>query len=130
MSYIPKYILKRMIPMDGIKVIGDYLEVKFVNTISPVQIKTLPANYLELFKLSVDGKSLDQSIIKQMVFSAEGKEISMANPFAANNFLIPLGMILKIKLPNPGLKKGEEHIIDVKIAEYTKLSFSVTRTIQ
>jgi hypothetical protein len=130
MSYVPKYILKRMIPADAVKLVGNNLEIKFVNVLSPIQIKTLPSDYLDLVTFRVDGKSLDKNIVKQMVFSTEGKEIPMSNPFAANNLLIPIGMIITLKLPNPGLKKGAEHTFDLKIAEYQKFNFAVTRTVQ
>lgn len=130
MSYVPKYILKRMVPNDAIKLNGEKIEVKFINVLSPIQIKTLPPNYLDLIHLSVDGKPLDKEILKKVVFEADGKEISLENPFAANNFLITLGMVLTIKIPNIGLKKGETHTFGVKIAEYQKLTFDFERTIQ
>jgi hypothetical protein len=130
MSYIPKYILKRLIPADAVKLVGDFIEIKFINVLSAIQIKTLPPNYLDLITFKVDGKSLEKNIMKQIVFSSEGKEISLANPFGANNLLIPMGAIIIVKVPNLGLKKGEEHTFDMKIAEYQKFTFSVVRTIQ
>jgi hypothetical protein len=119
-----------MIPADGIKIVGDNIEIKFINVLSPIQIKTLPPNYLDFFDINVDGKPIPKETLKKMVFSANGKDILMSNASSANNLLIPVGMIISIKVPNIGLKKGEEHKFDVKIANYTKYSFSVERTIQ
>jgi hypothetical protein len=130
MSYIPKYVLKRMIPADAIKLVGDFLEITFINILTPVQIKTLPANYLDYISFIVDGTPLDQSIMEQVIFTLEDKEIPLSNPFAANNLLVPVGAKLFIKVPNPGFQQGETHKIDVKIADYQRFNFSVERTIQ
>jgi hypothetical protein len=119
-----------MIAADAIKLVGTAIEIKFVNVVSPVQIKTLPKDYLNFISFLVDGKPLDLSIMKQIVFKSEGKEISLSNPFAANNLLIPVGGIIIVKVPNQGLKTGDEHTFEVKIKGYDKFSFSVTRTIQ
>ena len=111
MSYIPKYVLKRMIPVDAIKIVGDNLEIIFVNIISPVQIKTLPENAVDYMSIKIDGQPLDKEIMEQMVFIVDEKEIPLSNPVDSNNLLVGVGTSVLIKVPNPGFQQGEEHHI-------------------
>jgi hypothetical protein len=130
MSFIPKYVLKRVFPVDSVKLIDDNLEVTFINILSPVQIKTLPPNCADYMEIKVDGNPLDKSILEQMVFRFDEKEILLSDPSAANNLLVPEGTIIKITIPNPGVQQGETHKIDIKIADYQKFRFSIERVIQ
>jgi hypothetical protein len=49
MSYIPKYILKRMLPADCVKSIEDGIEITFLNVLSPITIEQIPNNVLDYF---------------------------------------------------------------------------------
>ena len=45
MSYVPKYVLKRMIPNDAVKLVGDSVEVTLINLIMEIPASEIP-NYV------------------------------------------------------------------------------------
>ena len=54
MSYIPKYIIKRLIPEDAVKIDGELLKIKMVNVISPISIDEVPDDVLNYLEVKVD----------------------------------------------------------------------------
>lgn len=132
MSYIPKYILKRMIPEDSFfntcktgsqpTHFGFYI----VNVISPLSIPAeIPSDPKELAKLagvddlsklinlSVDGKEMAFDINK-LVLRYEDKEVTLKNLKDAAGVTIPVGGKLAIMYEMAGGLPAGEHEIVVK----------------
>ncbi|HME54551.1 MAG TPA: hypothetical protein VKM55_20230 [Candidatus Lokiarchaeia archaeon] len=134
MSYIPKYILKRMIPEDSFfntcketpgepDMFGFYI----INVLSPLSIPAeIPSDPEELAKLAgvddlsklitvgVDGSDLDFDISK-LELKYEDKIVTLANLADAAGVTIPVGGKLVIMYAYPGGLSVGEHEITVKI---------------
>lgn len=133
MSYIPKYILKRMIPEDSFfntckngsepDTFGFYI----VNVISPLSVPAeIPSDPEELAKLagvddlsklitvSVDGQELEFDINK-LSLKYEDKIVTLANLADAAGVTIPVGGKLVLMYEYPGGLSVGEHEVTVKI---------------
>jgi hypothetical protein len=134
MSYIPKYILKRMIPEDAFfntsKVKGGkptHMGFYIVNVISPLSIPAeIPSDPKELAKLagvddisklinlSLDGKELAFDINK-LVLKYEDKLVTIKTLKDAAGVTIPVGGKLFIMYEMAGGLAAGEHEIIVKV---------------
>ncbi len=131
MSYIPKYILKRMIPEDsffnttkGKAAKPTHFGFYIVNVISPLSIPAeIPSDPKELAKLagvddlsklinlSVDGKEMKFDIEK-LSLKYEDKIVTLKNLKDAAGVTLPVGGKLFIMYEYPGgLTEGEHEII-------------------
>jgi hypothetical protein len=133
MSYIPKYILKRMIPEDsffnatkGKAAKPTHMGLYIVNVISPLSIPAeIPSDPKELAKLagvddisklinlSIDGKDLAFDINK-LVLKYEDKLVTIKNLKDAAGVTLPVGGKLSIMYEMPGGLAAGEHEIIIK----------------
>ncbi len=78
MGYVPKYIQKRMFPADALKKVGDAVEMKIVNVITPLSADIAPTgNVLDYLHVKVNGRELSQEEMKKVVVSANGISAAM-----------------------------------------------------
>nr|MDO8113445.1 hypothetical protein [Candidatus Sigynarchaeota archaeon] len=131
MSYIPKYILKRMIPEDSFfnvckKTAGkpDAIGLYIVNVISPLTVPAeIPSDPKELAKLAgvddlsklisitIDGKAVPFDINK-LELRFENKGVTLKNLKDAAGVTVPVGGKLALIYDYPGgLKEGEHEIV-------------------
>jgi hypothetical protein len=135
MSYIPKYIIKRMVPADAIKLVAGGLELNAINVISPLSVDGIPENIniVDYVDFKIDGTSVAADIKKGIKFTVgEGtaaKTFTMDKIREFEGVVIPVGGKMKIFVPNKTLKKGEEHTFDVVIKTDNPFNITVTRTI-
>jgi hypothetical protein len=120
MSYIPKYILKRMIPKDAVKLIGDNLEITMVNVISPISIDEVPDDLLNYLELKVDNEVVmgagNEGVGSGLQIKAEGKVFTLKNVKEAVGLTLPVGGTLTVVMPNvKKLEKGSTHSFEVTI---------------
>lgn len=128
MSYIPKYILKRMLTKDCLKLEGDMIVIEVINVISPISIDEIPEDVLNYLEVKVDGNVLPD--LSGLRLSAQGKEFSLSNIKEAVGLTLPVGEKLIIKMPNtPGVKKGETHTVDVTIKANNPISITAEREV-
>ncbi len=134
MSYIPKYILKRMIPMDACKEVEGGVEISIVNVISPLSIDDIPADLdpLEYLEVKIDGEAIPRDDLAKLKITSpdEGITITMDNIQDALGKTVPVGGKLVIYFPTDKLKKGEEHEVDLTIKTDNPINVKITRTIQ
>lgn len=104
MSYIPKYILKRMIPKDAVKNTDYGWSASITNVISPLSVDEVPDNIVDLFSISVDGEELD---VNNMALAHEDKEVTMENPSDALGVTVPVGGIIEIRYKGDKLSPGK-----------------------
>jgi hypothetical protein len=134
MSYIPKYILKRMIPQDAVKIDGDNIIVEMTNVISPISIDEAPDNVLDYFELKIDGNihidgtKPDEG--KHLKVEWEGKIFTIDNFKEAVGLTLPVGGKLKFIFRNPNLKSGGTHKFNVTIRTNNPVNIEFERTIQ
>ncbi len=134
MSYIPKYILKRMIPKDAVKIDGDDVVIDATNVISPISIDEIPDDVLNYLEVQVDGEVVlsgdKPELAKGLKLMFDEKAFTMDNIQDAVGETLPVGGKLKIIFPNSlGLAAGEEHTVEVLIKTDNPISIKVTRTI-
>lgn len=129
MAYIPKYIIKRMIKKNAVKLVEGGIELEFINIISPLEIYEVPDNFLEYILVSIDGKQVNNEIINEVSVknNEDTYKIKDAQTFVGK--IIPVGAILKIFVPGLELEKGKEYEISIKIVE-TTIDVTVKRTVQ
>nr|MDO8115935.1 hypothetical protein [Candidatus Sigynarchaeota archaeon] len=133
MSYIPKYILKRMVPADSFFNVdkngdgkADAFGFYIINVISPLAIPAeIPSDPKELAKLagvddlssllsvSVDGKELPFDINK-VELRYEDKGVKLSNLAAAAGITIPVGGKVVAIYDYPGGLPVGEHEITIK----------------
>jgi len=131
MSYIPKYILKRMIPKDAIKALDDGgVEIKMINVISPITIDEVPDNLLDYIEAKLDGNEVSKDLIAKTELEFENDKYQLSNAKEALGKTIPVGGNLIIRIPGVGVKAGEEHEVEVIIKTDNPIDIKVKRTIQ
>jgi len=128
MSYIPKYILKRMFPADSVKIIKDGLEISMLNVISPLSVDGIPATGVEEYiEFKVDGKPLDKAAKAKMMLTigegAETKSCTVADAHKFDGVVVPVGGKMRIFVPVTAVKAGEEH--DFELMVKTEHPFNV-----
>jgi hypothetical protein len=128
MSYIPKYILKRMIPNDAVKEVAGGIEISIVNVISPISIDEIPDNLLEYLELEADGTKMDNDLKKKIKITYNDKAYSIENAKELVGLTIPVGAALKIFAPAP-FKKGEKHKVCVTIKTNNPMTIEVEREV-
>ena len=133
MSYIPKYILKRMLPPDCVKEVKGGIEISVINVLSPLSIDEIPAdykNYLDYLELVVDGKPVPNEKKAGIKIVYNDKSYGMDNLTEAIGQTIPVGGSLKLFAPLDWLKKGEKHQIDINVKLDNPISIQIEREIQ
>jgi hypothetical protein len=134
MSYIPKYILKRMFPADSVKLVEGGLEISMLNVISPLSVEGIPATGVEDYvEFSIDGKPLDNAAKAKMKLTigegADLKSYTLAEAQKFDGVVVPVGGKMKIFVPASGLKVGEEHEFDLLVKTQNPFQLQVKRTI-
>ena len=126
MSYIPKYILKRMFADDAVKNVPGGIEVTMTNVISPLSVDEVPDDVENYIDLSVDGKALPSDKKKDIRISFGGKSFSIANAREFAGVVIPVGEKVAIFAPVTGLDAGSEHefALTIKTDSPFQLAFS------
>jgi len=119
MSYVPKYILKRIVPMDAVANYdldgdgtADHVGVKYVNVISPMQIPAdIDPSYLlsQLKGIWLDGEKIEN--VESGLIIYEGKRYAIDNIQEAAGQTIPVGGSFLIMIQYPGgLSEGMHKI--------------------
>ncbi|MHA1820680.1 MAG: hypothetical protein ACTSU2_05830 [Promethearchaeota archaeon] len=129
MSYIPKYILKRMFPKDCVKKVDNGVEIKMINVISPLSIDEGipddPWNYIDAI---IDGKPLDEDKKKKITLKFEGKEYVVEKAKEFEGVVIPVGGSVIIFIPIE-LSQGEEHDFDITIKTDNPFHIKIKRAV-
>ncbi len=120
MSYIPKYILKRLIPDNAVKIVNNKIEITAVNVISPLTIEDIPEGDLAQYvDIALDGKWFEgqakSDYVNAIELRYEDKVVTLKNVRGFSGLTLPVGGQLKLVAPNPGWKSGETHSVTVKI---------------
>lgn len=121
MSYIPKYILRRLFPKDCIKLVNDGIEITFNNVISPLKVEEVPEDFFSNYNIKIDSKEVSKDIMANVKITLNGKEFTKDNLKSMEGEVVPIGGKIKIFAPETefaGMKavKGEEHKFHVIIS--------------
>jgi hypothetical protein len=122
MSYIPKYILKRVFPSDCVKLKDNGVEFTFNNIIAPMKVEDIPSGeeYLARYSLKIDGTEVPMAVMKKAKVTVNGKEYASTNIKALEGQVMPVGGKIVIFAPvtefaGKKLVKGTEHEFHVII---------------
>ncbi len=142
MSYIPKYIIKRMFPKKKCLGIAEYdgdtwVRLMMVNVISPIEVPEgeidlgdveLPEKVGDIIKIKVNGIDVPASeeiLRNDVLLFAEGKKLTWKSIFEdheAGGMMIPVGGTLKMLFRKSAfpeevqdlMKEGKEVEVNVK----------------
>lgn len=150
MSYIPKYILKRMVPADALFCVdkngdgkADAIGFYIINVISPISIPAdVPTDPKELAKLAgvdslnslikvtIDGKDIGFDFAK-LELRHEDKSVKISNLKDAAGVTVPVGGKLVVIYDWPGGMPAGEHEISIKYGVAgSEGEIAVTRELQ
>jgi hypothetical protein len=135
MSYIPKYILKRMFPPDSFKIVPGGLEVYMINVLTPLSVDNVPETGVEQYvEFNIDGNKISDDLKKKSIVTInydtpEAKSLTIKEAKSIENVIMPVGSKLKLFVPITNVKKGEEHTFDILIKTVHPFNVQVTRTI-
>jgi hypothetical protein len=129
MSFIPKYILKRMFPDGCAKNITGGVEITMVNVISPLGIDDgVPESAENHIDVLIDGKPLGPDLKKKITLTVEGKTYMISKAKEFQGVIIPVGGMVKVFLPI-ALEKGKEHDFDITIKTDNPFHIKVAKVV-
>lgn len=136
MDYIPKYITKRLVPTDGIKLEDGKIKVKFINVLSPISIEKAPANIKDFIELKIDGEliySKDKRELEPNVrIEYKNKQFTLDEiKKMGEKGIIAVGDSFNIIVPNSfNFKSGETHKILFTLNIGRPYNLDLERTLQ
>ncbi len=132
MSYIPKYIIKRLVPPDALKKVEGGVEIHIINVISPLSVDEIPQDIdpLEYLEVKLDGKELPREKLEQLVLTWGDQKFTFSTLNEMVGQTIAVGQKLSLFFPSDDIKKGEEHEIEVTVKLDNPINVKVTRTVQ
>lgn len=126
MSAIPKYILKRMIPDDAVKNTTFGWSIFITNVISPLSVTEAPENVEDLFKITVDEKTVGNDKLS-LVY--DGKEATIHDPTAAVGVTVPIGGVIELRCKGEKLATGK-HSFKIEILARKDLVVEFDRVVK
>nr|MDO8113076.1 hypothetical protein [Candidatus Sigynarchaeota archaeon] len=135
MSAIPKYILKRMILENAVKLDKDFITIKVLNVLSNLPVSKIPPEFLDVLDVKIDDvpvlKTNRKAILAKCSFVLKGKIYPLADIAKVEGDEIPIGEEFSIVFPNViNLKKGEKHKFAIEFKVKRGLSIEFERVIQ
>ncbi|MHA1682726.1 MAG: hypothetical protein ACTSUE_17435 [Promethearchaeota archaeon] len=120
MSFIPKYILRRLFPKDCLKLVEGGIEVVFNNIVSPMKVEEIPEDFFSQYSVTIDGQSIPKDMMEQAKITINGKVYTKENIADLSGEIVPVGGVIKIfapftELAGKKVEKGDEHEFHVHI---------------
>jgi len=115
-----------MIEADAVKNTSFGWAITIKNVISPLTVDEVPKNLLELFKVTVDGKVLDN---KKLSLFYDGKEATHDNTNVIIGITVPVGAVIEFRCKGEKLSKGM-HSFKLEIAARNDLSIDFEREVK
>ena len=121
MTTFPKYMVKRLIPEDAVKLVGNEIQVTIVNVLANIPFNKMPDNFTKSIVVKVDNEVVASADKPELIGKAKLIVKGKAYPFDKINGIeigeLPAGESMAVALPNvKGFKKGETHAFEVTMA--------------
>ncbi len=113
MSYVPKYVLKRMVAQDGLKKVEGGVQLTLVNVIMPLPLDQVPGEVLDFLTLKVNGRELTKDEMAKVQIDWEGKNFTFMN--IKDALTIPVGAQIKFFLPTTEVDVGQNVKIEILV---------------
>lgn len=127
MSYIPNFVIKKMIPKDSIKVTDTGFDATIINVISKLTIDQIPDDLLNYFDLKIDDQEIDEDVKKGITISdGEGMVVSLENLQDALGITIEVNAKLTISVQYK-INKGKNYKFNVLIKSKEPISVEFER---
>ena len=126
MSYVPKYILKRMIPQDALRKVEGGVELKMINMVTTIPIGEAPGDPVDLLEIKVNGEPLTREQMLSITVQWEDNNYTMENIRDAGT--IPVNVELKFFLPYENVEVGQEVKIEIAVPQFS-VAFDFERTL-
>ena len=126
MSYVPKYILKRMIPQDALKKVEGGVELKMINMVTTIPVGEAPGDPVDLLEIKVNGELLTREQMLSIKVQWEDNNYTMENIRDAGT--IPVNVELKFFLPYEAVEVGQNAKIEIAVPQFS-VAFDFERTV-
>ncbi len=127
MSYVPKYILKRMIPEDALKKVGNNVELKMINLITTIPISQAPGDIVDLLEVKVNDVALTRDEKLKIGIKWGDKSYTLDNIRDAGD--VPVNAELVFSVPNSSVAVGQEAKIEISVPQFN-VTIEFTRVVK
>ena len=121
MTTFPKYMIKRLIPEDAVKLAGSEIQVTIVNVLATIPFDRMPENFMKSIVVKVDNEVVASADKPELISKA--KLIVKGTAYAFDKIKgveigeLPPGETMIVAIPNmKNYKKGETHAFEVTMA--------------
>ncbi len=121
MTTFPKYMIKRLIPEDAVKLEGNEIHVTIVNVLATIPFDRMPENFMKSIVVKVDNEVVASADKPELISKAKLIVKGMAYAFdkikGTEIGELPPGETMIVAIPNvKGFKRGETHAFEVTMA--------------
>jgi hypothetical protein len=127
MGYVPKYILKRLIPKDAVKKVEGGVEVTAINVITPIPSSQIPGDPLDIVDIKINGVEMTKPEKESVKMRINDTDLTLAKLREFGD--IPVGAKMVFTFPTTKFKVGDEVTIDLAIP-LVNVAINFTRTIE
>jgi hypothetical protein len=132
--FVPKYVLKRLVPEDGLKIVGETVVLNVVNVITPIPFSQIPGEILDILEIKLDDEvvisSTKRDLAKKMTIKWNNQTYSIERIKDVGDGTLPVGDKFEISMPNAKKwKKGEKHSLELTIKIDSPISIKIERTV-
>ncbi len=118
MTTFPKYMIKRLIPEDAVKIVGNEIQVTIVNVLATIPFDRMPENFIKSIVVKVDNDvvaSVDKpDLVSKTKIIVRGKAYPLDKIKGIEIGELPPGESMVVAIPNvKNYKKGETHAFEV-----------------
>ncbi|MHA1793244.1 MAG: hypothetical protein ACTSVI_11405 [Promethearchaeota archaeon] len=113
MGYVPKYVLKRMVPQDAIKKVDGGLELSVINMIATIPVDQIPGDPIDLIEIKFNGEALSSDVMKKIELRFDDETYLLPNLVDAGT--IPVNKTVVFYFPIEDYKVGDEITIEINI---------------
>jgi hypothetical protein len=113
-------MVKRLIPEDAVKIVGDEIHVAIVNILATIPFNKVPADFLKTAVIKVDGAVVASGdkpdLIAKIKLIVKGKTYPITKIKDIEGGELPPGETMTLVVPNiKNFKKGETHTFEATI---------------
>ena len=127
MSYVPKYVLKRMVPQDAAKAVEGGIQLTILNLITTIPADQIPGDPLDIIEIKLNGEQLTKEEMEKITVTLDDKTIKFGNLQDAGS--VPVNTKMIFFLPTDKLKAGDAVKAEIDI-QMVNVHIEVERTIQ
>ncbi|MHA1682734.1 MAG: hypothetical protein ACTSUE_17475 [Promethearchaeota archaeon] len=126
MSYVPKYVMKRMVLQDAMKKVEGGGQLSLLNLVATIPADQIPGSPLDIMEIKINGEVLSKDEMKKIEITLDDKKIMFEDLRDAGT--IPVNTKIIFFLPGDKFVVGEDVTVEVDIP-IVSVHIEVTRTV-